>query len=504
MLYTRVVAALGGVVKLFSFALLVPLAASFVWDEGVARIDLPLFGWSVPSTTLVFFLTFLFVLLLGSILSRYGVEELDELRDREGFLIVGFAWLILPLLGALPFLLTGLTRNPLDAYFEAMSGITTTGATVLAEPLEQYARSTMLWRALLQWVGGIGIIVMSVSVIGRVTQGGHRILEMEAPGGAIERLKPRVEQTAKTLFRLYLALTGIAFGTYLLLLRFGGFDLGWKQASYDALLHTFTTLSTGGFSHRTASIAFYDNYAFWWAVIVFMAIAGGSFPLYWAAVHGRSSRLWRSPELRFYAGILGGAALLIVVVLLLSGRSVADALTHGAFQAASFMTTTGYTSTDHNVFPDSARLVLFLLMFTGGMYASTAGGIKVNRIHILLKLSRRELQKLLHPRAVATVKTQGRIVSDDALRRIFVFFFAYITIFIAGAMVYMHFGMDLVSGLSASASAIGNIGPGFDTVASTFATVHVPGKIVAILQMWLGRLEIFTVLLLFVPATYRR
>jgi trk system potassium uptake protein TrkH len=497
-------AALGGVLKLFSFGLLVPFAASFVWDQDVATARVPLLPIEAAATTVVFGLTFLFAILLALTLQFYGVRELDELREREGFLIVGFVWLLLPLIGGIPFLLTGAIAYPLDAFFEAMSGVTTTGATVMAFPLEQYPESVMLWRAMLQWIGGIGIIVLSVSVLSRVTQGGHRILAMEAPGDTIERLKPRITETAKTLSRLYFGFSVIIFVVYLILMRYGPRPLEWGQAGYDALLHTFTTLSTGGFSNRTDSLAFYGSDPLLWAATIFMLVAGGAFPLYWAAFHGKVRRLFTNGEFRFYLLIFAGAAVLIAGALWGATGAAGQSATHAAFQAASFLTTTGYTSANHNAFPDAARLVLFLLMFTGGMAGSTAGGIKVFRIHLLFKLSRREMQKLLHPHAVATVKTEGRIMPEAAIRRIFVFFFIYLTLFIAGAIVYMQVGLNLVGGLSASASAIGNVGPGFDTVASTFADMPAIGKVVAILQMWLGRLEIFTVLLLFIPATYRR
>lgn len=500
----RVTAGLGGILRTFSWAALVPAAASLAWDEGVATHDVPWVPFDLRTTTVVFVLLFAFIRLLGDLLQFHGVKELDAMREHEGFVLVGAAWFILAALSSLPFLLLGATGNPVDAVFESMSGLTTTGATVLTGRLESYPPSLMLWRGLLQWLGGIGIVVVAVAVLAQVTEGGHKILAMEAPGDQFARIQPRFLATARALARIYAGLTALLFGLYLLLMHYGPVALPWSQASYDALLHAFTTMSTGGFSHRTASLAAYGHAPLFWVTTVFMLVAGGSFTLYWMTLRTRHKTIWKSPELRFYLGVFAAAALIISVSLFLDGRNVVDAATHGAFQTASFLTTTGYTSTAHDAFPDSAKLVLLLLMFTGGMSGSTAGGIKTFRILLLLELVLRETQKLLHRRAVVPVKMDGHAVPFQAIRRILVFFFAYLFLFLLGSLAYAAMGLDVVSAFSASAATQGNVGPGLGDVATTFATVPWPGKIVAIVQMWLGRLEIFTVLLLFVPATYRR
>lgn len=500
----RVTAGLGGILRSFSWAALVPAAASLVWDSSVATLAMPGLPFEPKATTVVFLLVFGFIRLLGHVLEFHGVRELDAMREHEGFVLVGLTWLILAVLCAIPFLLLGAIPNPVDALFESMSGLTTTGATVMAGRLESYPPSLMLWRGLLQWLGGIGVVVVAVAVLAQITEGGHRILAMEAPGDQYARFKPRLLATAYALARIYAGLTLLLGLLYLLLMRYGPAGLSWSQAVYDAVMHAFTTMSTGGFSHRTDSLAFYDHTALFWVTTVFMLIAGGSFTLYWMTLHGRGSRLWRNPELRFYLSVFAIVASLIAGALVWDGWSVGDAATHGAFQTASFLTTTGYTSTSHDLFPEAARLLFLLLMFTGGMSGSTAGGIKTFRILILLELLMRELQKLLHRRAVVPVKVDGRVVPFPAIRRILVFFFSYLFLFLVGSLAYALLGMDVVSAFSASATTQGNVGPGLGDVAATFANVPWPGKLVAVMQMWLGRLEIFTVLLLFVPATYRR
>lgn len=499
----RVIAALGGILRIYSFAALVPFVASFVWDEGVAELPLPLVDASVRLTSLVFGLFFLLVLLTGSALRFFGDADFDHLGARDGFLIVGYGWLLLAVLGAIPFLVSGAIRSPIDALFESMGGITTTGATVMAFPLEQHAASVLLWRAVLQYLGGIGIVILSVSIIARLTEGADRVLALETPGGTITRLQPTIVKTARALSGVYGAISLFIFAAYLLRLRYGPYAADWSKAVYDALAHTFTTIPTGGYSPYTRSVAHFDDPVLLVMITVFMLVGGGSFALYWTVVHGRPSRLWRNGEFRFFLLIYAAGFLVVLFGLLIDGWFWRDGLIHGAFQTAAFMTGTGYTSVPHDALHGVARMMLFVLMFCGGMVGSTTGGIKTFRLFVLMRMVRREVQRLLHPHAVAIVKSQGRILPEESLRRIVVFFFTYVTVFIAGTIIYTQMGLDIVSGISASAAALGNVGPAFGSVAEGFHTVPPAGKLVAVVQMWLGRLEIFTVLLLFTPGTYR-
>lgn len=499
----RVLVGLGAIFRLFSFSLLVPLLGSLFWDPRTDLYALP-FGIALPTSTIVFGLVFIVILLLGYLLGSLSNVELEELREREGFAIVGFAWLFLAALGGIPFLLTNTTQNPLAAYFETMSGLTTTGATALdLTRFDQILPSIHLWRATLQFVGGLGIIVLAVAVLSRLTEAGQRLMQAEAPGGGSQRLKPKITQTAAALWRLYLILNLLLFLVAWPAIHYTGAKVPWKEAALDALIVSMTTISTGGFSNHADSIAYFQSDVVTSIATIFMIAAGVNYTLYWHAFHGRSSRLFRDAEFRFYIGVFVAAFLAVGAILIFAGRGMFEGFQDAAFQTASFLTSTGATSADHNAFPDAAKLVLLLLMFNGACIGSTTGGLKCIRILLLIRLTRIEMQKLLHPHAVATVKMEGRVIADDTIRRVVVFFFAYISLVVVGAFLYAFMGLDFISALSASGSMVSNLGPAFNEAAYSFVSITDFGKIVGILLMWMGRLEIFTVLVLFFPGTYR-
>ena len=499
----RVLAGLGTLFRLFSFSLLIPMFASLWWDPRTNLFSVAgLFD--VPTSAIVFFFVFVIIMLLGYLLTSLATVELEELREREGFAIVGFAWLILAALGGIPFLLTGTTQNPLSAYFETMSGLTTTGATALPlSTFDSILPSIHMWRATLQFVGGLGIIVLAVAVLARLTDAGQRLMSAETPGGQVTRLKPKITQTAAALWNVYIAFAAVLFAIVWPTIHFTGRQLPWKDAAFDALIISFTTMSTGGFSNRADSIAFFQSDVLTGVVTIFMLAAGVNFNLYWHLFHGRRRLLLRDSEFRFYLSVFLIAFVAIAVILLYNGRSVNEGIEASAFQTASFLTSTGATSADHNAFPDAARLVLLLLMFTGACVGSTSGGLKSIRILLLLRLTRIELQKLLHPHAVANLKVEGRIIPEDTLRRVVVFFFAYVTLVLVGSFLYAFIGFDFISAISTATSMVGNTGPAFGRAAYAFSDVSDFGKVVGILLMWMGRLEIFTVLVLFFPRTYR-
>lgn len=505
MRFPRVLKALGTLLLIFSVSLAIPFFGSLYWDDGVpeSSVPNPITGGFLRQTTLVYLATFLLILVLGTLMVLLPREELEELRERESFAIVGFAYLLLALLASVPFLLLGVTRSPAAAFFESMSGLTTTGATVLRVPLEQYPASIHLWRSTLQYVGGMGIVVLSVALLRRMTEGAYLLMSMEVPGGQVTRIKPKITQTAKALWTLYTILVSVMFLTLWPLMHYTGRRLGWKTAAFDALTTSMSALSTGGFSPHGDSIGFYASPWITWTVILFMIVGGGSFTLYWLAAHGRPGRLLRNGEFQLYLGLLLGGVVVMAASLFFNGSSGLKAVEESSFHAASFMTTTGFTTTNHDAFPDLAKFILLLLMFLGASTGSTSGGIKVARIQLLTRLTLREVQKLLHPQAVSTVKVEGRILPDDAVRRVVVFFFSYLGIFILGALALLVVGFPLLDGLSASASLVGNVGPAFGRAAFTFDGVSTWGHLVGGVLMWLGRLEIFTGLLLFVPATYR-
>jgi trk system potassium uptake protein len=458
--YVRIVRLLGKVFQVYSVFLLLPLVGSLYWDaEAPLTVLSDHLPFDLKLTTASYLITFLFTFLLGVLLTTLSPPFHEDLREREAFIIVGTGWLFCALLGTLPFLLTGATTQVTVALFESMSGITTTGYSALAAPMEQYPESVHLWRASLHFFGGLGIVLVAVAVISRLTEGAVKLLSLEAGGGDVQRLRPTLSQTAKSLFGVYVTFNFLAFVSLLLAIRYTSDVTTWKDAVFHALVHSIGAIATGGMSSRTNSVASFDSPLV--GVIMFILIVGSgvSFVLYYRAVHGTPTVLVRSPEFRFYLGVIAAASLAVAGFLWYDGRDPWAAVLLGPYTVATTITTAGYTMTDANQFPDGAKLVLLLLMFTGGMVGSTAGGLKTARIYLLLRLALQELQKLLHPHAVSVVKLGGRIFPEETMRRIVVFFFTFITIFIAGAFGFALLGFDFQTSLVASIRRLGRLRP---------------------------------------------
>ncbi|UCF07880.1 MAG: TrkH family potassium uptake protein [Thermoplasmata archaeon] len=484
-----VIGAIGTIIKFFSFAFLIPtIPALYFWE-----IESTLTYVHIPFNLVVFLFCFGLTLLSGFLLEFIGSKE--DFTDKEGFAIVSGGWLVVAFFASLPFVLTETLPNFVDGYFEAMSGLTTTGATVLPYPLEDHPQSVLFWRALLQWLGGMGIIVLSVAVLIRLTRGGLRLIEAEAPGPSLHKLKPTIMQTAKLLWLVYVFFT-IAEVIALLLL---GVPL------YEAVYHAFTTMSTGGFSIHTDSIGHYSAPVHW-LIIVFMIIAGTNFTLHYYALQGKGREYLRDPEFRFYLGMIGIAGVLIFLNQLAAGSATGDTASESAFQTVSIMTTTGYTTADYDTWPSFSRFLLLMLMFMGGCAASTSGAMKQVRMLLLLKMLKKKLMQLLNPHAVMPVRLGKTVVSDQDLHTITMFFFAYILIFILCTAAMLALGLDMITGASATASCLGNVGPALGGVGPSYSYASVPttGKVILVVCMWLGRLEIFTALILFVPTAYKR
>ena len=479
---------IGTILKFFSVAFLVPIIPSFYFIEA----DLSAVPFYFPSSALVFILCFLITLLVGIFLEKLGSTE--DFTDKEGFAIVSLGWIVIAFFASLPFVLTSSVTSLADAYFEAMSGLTTTGATVFSYPLELHLQSALFWRALLQWLGGMGIIVLSVAVLTRLT-GGQKLIESESPGPSLHKLKPTIMQTAKLLWLIYVFFT-IAEIVVLWVL---GVDL------YEAVYHAFTTMSTGGFSTRTGSIAEFTPLVHW-AIMFFMIIAGTNFTLHYYAIHGKRDSYRKDPEFKLYATIIGFVAFLIAIDLIGSGYLGMDGVRDSAFQTISIMTTTGYATADFNNWSSFSRFLLLMIMFIGGCAGSTSGAIKNVRVLLMLKMLKRKLHQLLHPNAVLPVRLGKSVIPDRMLHTISMFFFAYLMIFVISTGVMLAFGMDMISGASASAACLGNVGPGLGIVGpiDSYETLHPFAKIWLSGCMWIGRLEIFTALILFVPSAYKR
>jgi trk system potassium uptake protein TrkH len=423
----------------------------------------------------------------------YRRSSLDrDLSIREGYAVVSLSWIAIGVFGALPYLFTGTLGSPIAALFESVSGFTTTGATVFAE-IEPLPHGILFWRSLTQWIGGMGIIVLGIAILPFLGVGGMQLFRAEVPGPTPERLRPRITQTAKLLWLVYAGLTIAQVVLYVL----------GDMSPFEAVLHAFTTLSTGGFSPRTASIGAYDSAYFDYVTIIFMYLAGINFTLHFHALTGKPKRYFQDVEWRVYSATVVGATLLVLLPFAFNGHYAAlgseRAIRDSLFQVVSIGTTTGFITEDYGLWPESTQLVLLLLMFIGGMAGSTAGGMKIIRVHAFMRQGITGLKRSLHPRAVLVTRVGRKVLRDDDLLNILGFILLFMLCFVAGALALTLLGNDLITSLGGSAAAIGNIGPGLGVVGATgnYGGLNALTQIVLIFLMLVGRLEIFTILLLF-------
>jgi trk system potassium uptake protein TrkH len=422
-----------------------------------------------------------------------------EITSREGFAIVTFAWAGAALFGALPYLFSGTVDRLIPAFFESMSGFTTTGATIFTE-IEDLPHGILFWRSFTHWLGGMGIIVLAIAILPYLGVGGMQLFKAEVPGPTPERLRPRITQTAKLLWYVYLGMTILQT----VLLMFGGMDL------FDASTHTFATLATGGFSTKNASIAGFDSPYIHYVIIVFMYLAGINFALHFRAVTGHLD-YFKDQEWRFFTTLLLGATLVLMTLNLLggsyafTGSGVEEAFRDGLFQSVAIGTTTGFVTADYELWVPAAQMVIFLLFFTGGMAGSTGGSMKSVRVLLLLKQTSMEIRKHLHPRAVLLARVGRRPVKPEVLANVIGFVLLYGLLWVAGAMVLALLDLDFLTALGASAATVGNIGPGLGGVGPTdhYGWISEPALGVMSFLMLVGRLEIYTVLLLFHPETWK-
>jgi trk system potassium uptake protein TrkH len=431
----------------------------------------------------------------------YKVTTLEEdITPREGFAIVTFAWTATAAFGALPYLFTGVLESPVMAVFEAMSGFTTTGATVFSE-IESLPHGILFWRSLTHWLGGMGIIVLVIAVLPYLGVGGMQLFRAEVPGPTPERLQPRIAQTAKLLWLVYVGLTAAQVGLYVV----GG--MGW----FDAINHAFATLATGGFSTKNASIAGFDSRYIHYVTIVFMYLAGVNFSLHFRAATGRFAYP-HDQEWRFFTYVVIVASLAVTAVNLLAGSyamtgtGVEAAFRDGAFQVVSIVTTTGFVSADYELWVPGGQALLLALFFVGGMAGSTGGGIKAVRVLLLLKATANEIRKHLHPKAVLLTRVGRKPVREDVLANVVGFVILYLLLCLAGTLVLAFTGMDLLTAGGASLATVGNVGPGFGLVGATDNYGWMgPGQLTVLsFLMLVGRLEVYTVLILFHRETWKR
>lgn len=503
MKFKRVLWGLGSVLKFFSIALLAPVLVALLMDDEVSLRTYSVGGaeFQVPETVIIFLLVALATAFLGLLLEALGEEE--DMRDREGYAVVALAWVLIALVGAFPYWLSGATPRFLDAYFESMSGFATVGASALAAPLESYPASILFWRSFTEWLGGMGVIVLSVAILSQLTQAGLRLIAAET-GGSTARLRPKVAQTARTLWGIYTVLTLLMIAAVVPVLMWRH-DFRFGAALYDGTTLVFAAIATGGYSIHTDSVAFYRDWVIELMVIGMMIVGGTSFTLMWRSwVHRDPKEIGRNPEWRFLVLVILLSTLAVAFNIRDLARDPLDALRHALFQTTSMATGTGYGSANYNGWPDAARFVLVVLAVMGPSAGSTGGAVKTIRFLIMFKLLRREVTRLLHPTAVLPVRVGDRVLGGDIIRRVTVFFFTYVTAAMLGTAALAFLGYDIWTAGSASVSALGAVGFGLGDVAGgSFGELSDPAKIICIALMWFGRLEIYTALFLFFPSTYK-
>ncbi len=468
---------LAGLVVLLGLFQVVPVAAALVFGESVAP----------------YVLSGLIAILIGSPVWSLCRTKDRRIRPRDGFLVVALAWILASLFGAVPYVIVG-ALGPVDAIFESTAGFSTTGSTVFTD-IEGQPHGLLLWRSLTQWLGGMGIIVFTIAILPLLGIGGMQLFKAEVPGPVADKVSPRVAVTARRLWMIYVGFTAAEWAA----LRLAG------MSGFDALCHSFTTLSSGGFSTRNDSIGAYQSPAVEWIVIFFMLMAGINFVLHFRLLTGRFKSVWYDAELRYFLGVI----LVATAVFLISVPWAPEdgiGLRVALFNTLTILTTTGYGTVNFELWPSLAQMTILHLMILGGMSGSTGGGVKSLRALLGFRALRVSFSRLVHPHAVRPVKYGTRPVPDDVLGAIWSFFTAYVLVGTVGAAVVAYAGYDLVTSISASLTALSNVGPGLGAVGPFDNFAHFPAgvKLTLCLSMIAGRLEIFTLLVLFQPEFWRR
>ena len=423
-------------------------------------------------------------------------EGSKELKRKDGYLVVTLVWLVMSFSGSLPYYISGEIPSFTNAFFETMSGYTTTGSTIL-DNIEALPKGLLFWRSLTQWIGGMGIIVLAVAILPLLGIGGMQLFVAEAPGISPDKLKPRIKETAKRLWLIYLGLTVVEA----ILLKIGG------MGYFDAINHALTTLASGGFSTKQQSIAYFQTPFIQYVIIIFMAIAGTNFTLIYFVIKGKMKKVFSNEEFKYYV--------LLVVIFTLIGFSTLAIITNDSieltfrkslFQVVSIITTTGYTIADYTTWGTLLTFLFFIMMFIGASAGSTAGGVKIVRHVILFKNSFLEMKRLLHPSAIIPVRFNNKAISQDITFNVLAFIMIYILVFTIGALIMSLIGVDFTTAVGSVASTLGNVGPGIGNVSPSYSFSAIPtvGKWFLAFLMLLGRLELFTIMILLTPYFWRK
>ena len=474
----------GKVLLVAAAAMLIPMAVSLLYGES----PLP-FLLSIGLTGVV-----------GLLLSR--IRSNDHFFPREGFFAVALIWLLVGAFGALPFFFCGrmypelgLFTSYVDCFFESVSGFTTTGASILTA-IEPLPRGILFWRSFVHWLGGMGVLILTIALLPGLGGRTLHLMKAESPGPVVSKLVPKTSQSSKILYGIYCVLTA----TQVVCLKLAG--MPW----YDSIVHAFATAGTGGFSTRNLSVAAYQSPAIEIIITVFMLLFSVNFALYFLLLCGKVHQVLKSDELRFFLGLVAVSIVLIAINIAHMYATPGESVRHAAFQVASIISTTGFASTDFNLWPEFSRVLLVLLMFVGACAGSTGGAIKCSRVLLLCKCIRREIRQVVHPRVVNVVKLDGRVVEEPALRSVLIFFAAYIAITLGGTLIVALDNFSFGTTFTAVVSCIGNIGPGLEMVGpmGNYAAFSHLSKIVLSLCMILGRLEVLPILVLFSTSAWKR
>ncbi|MDO4544929.1 MAG: TrkH family potassium uptake protein [Bacillota bacterium] len=469
---------IGIVLVVISIAMLPSFLVSLIYDDS--------------SVYMPFLLTFIISGLAGLLLTKICEKHTHQLKVRDGFLIVTLCWFISAALGAVPFVITGSIPNPVDAFFESCSGFSTTGASILSD-VESLPRGILFWRSFTHWIGGMGILIFAIALMPSLGISGQNIAVSETPGPSLDKTSPKMSDTAKALYTIYLLFTVVET----IMLMLGGMSL------YDALIHTFGTVGTGGFSSYNDSIGHFDSTYIRMTVTGFMVLCGINFNLYFFSLKRGLRTVLEDSEIKLYLLFLALSTFFIFTVLMVTGQygSPGDAASDSVFQTASILTTTGYATADYETWPSICQMVLLLLMFVGGCSSSTSGGIKVVRILVLLKLIRRGISTRLHPNVIETVKLNGKNMSSDTVSAIVNHIFLYIVLVFFGAFIVSFENIDLITCFSSVITCLGNIGPGFGAIgpAENFSGMTELSKGLLAIYMIAGRLELYTLFIILTP-----
>lgn len=484
---------LGAILRWLAVPLVIPTVVAVIYRE----------------SPLPYLVTIAIALGVGTALTRL---PRDRIADREAFLTVSLAWLTIAVVGAIPLYIegTGVFASPVNALFEGMSGITTTGATVIRD-FDAHSQALLMWRQVLQWLGGLGVLLLATAVLSRLSVAGAQLMETETRTENVTKLTPGIEETARILGSLYLALTA---GAALILVGLGVGGLAPEMTLFDAIAHAFTSIATAGFSPRAESVGAFSP-AVQWAVTLFMIVGATNFILLYALLRGETDRFRDSEEFHFYLGILGVGSLLVTGLLFLDQGvtgGVGATIRHAVFQVAAIVTTTGYASTDFNTWSAGAKNVLFVMMFIGGMAGSTTCSVKTLRWLVVTKSFWRDLNVSAYPRSVRPVRLSNEAVSEDTVRDVYAYTLVALVFFIAGTLLLVVDGelsgtpITEFEALSAAASMFFNIGPAFGQAGpyGTYEGFARSSKVLMILLMWVGRIEIVPVLVLLTPTFWKR